>query len=372
MRTTMGNDDARSDAELVAAAVGGDRAAFAAIYQRYVDRVHGFAYSFLRSSSDAADATQDTFVRAAEQLGNLRDPSKLRSWLFAIARTVCLAAIRRRGRDTPEPEMSALADAGAAPGPPVPGPATAAERSELARLVWDATAALDHRDRLVLELTVREGLDGGELADALGVSPAHAHVLAHRARQRVERALGAFLVARLGRRDCADLARLLTGWDGRFSMVVRKKVARHVDGCETCEDTRARTLSPVALLSAVPLVPMAADRRDAVLAAATSALGAGPAPRPDGYRDDGFPLADPVTRRRPRFAGWGAAAAVAAVVALLLLAVTGGGTGPTELTADEDPAGGTTAAAAATGAVGGGGTTIVAAPGGGRPGTRPR
>ena len=364
MRTTMGNDDARSDAELVAAAVGGDRAAFAAIYQRYVDRVHGFAYSFLRSSSDAADATQDTFVRAAEQLGNLRDPSKLRSWLFAIARTVCLAAIRRRGRDTPEPEMSALADAGAAPGPPVPGPATAAERSELARLVWDATAALDHRDRLVLELTVREGLDGGELADALGVSPAHAHVLAHRARQRVERALGAFLVARLGRRDCADLARLLTGWDGRFSMVVRKKVARHVDGCETCEDTRARTLSPVALLSAVPLVPMAADRRDAVLAAATSALGAGPAPRPDGYRDDGFPPADPVTRRRPRFAGWGAAAAVAAVVALLLLAVTGGGTGPTELTADEDSAGGTTAAAAATGAGGGGGTTIVAAPGG--------
>lgn len=136
-----------------------------------------------------------------------------------------------------------------------------------------------------------------------------------------------------------------------------------MDGCETCEGTRARTLSPVALLGAVPLVPMAADRRDAVLAAATSALGAGPAPRPDGYRDDGFPPADPVTRRRPRFAGWGAAAA-AAIAALLLLAVTGGGTGPTELSADEEPAGGTTTTTTAAAAGAGGGTTIVAAPGG--------
>ena len=367
----MGRDDARSDAELVAAAVGGDRTAFAAIYERYVDRVHGFAYSFLRSSADAADATQDTFVRAAEQLANLRDPSKLRSWLFAIARTVCLARIRRRGRDTPEADMSAMADAGAAAaGASVSGPASAAEQSELARLVWDAAAALDDRDRLVLELSVREGLDGGELADALGVSPAHAHVLAHRARQRVERALGAFLVARLGRSDCPDLARMLAGWDGRFSMVVRKKVAHHVDGCETCEDTRARTLSPVALLSAVPLVPLAADRRDAVLAAATSALDAGPAPRPDGYRDDGFPPADPVTRRRPRFAGWGAVAVVAAVLALLLLALTGGGTGPTRLTAEEEPAETTTASADPGGdaqtttvpAAGGPDTTVVPGP----------
>ena len=356
----MGDDAARADADLVVAAVGGDRAAFGAIYERYVDRVHGFSYSFLRSSADAADATQDTFVRAAEQLANLRDPSKLRSWLFAIARSVCLARLRRRGRDAPEAEMSALADADAAAGRSggagaADGPVAAAEQAELARLVWDAAAALEDRDRLVLELTVRGGLDGAELADALGVTQAHAHVLAHRARQRVERALGAFLVARLGRDDCPDLARLLTGWDGRFSLVVRKKVARHVDGCETCEETRSRTLSPVALLSAVPLVPLAVDRRDAALAAATSALDAGPVARPPGYRDDGFPPADPLTRRRPRFAGWGAAAAVAAVVALLLAVVAGGGTGPTQLTAGEEQEETTTTTRAPAG--GGAGTT---------------
>ncbi|MFP5376428.1 MAG: RNA polymerase sigma factor, partial [Acidimicrobiia bacterium] len=296
----MGTDDGRSDAELVAAAVGGDRAAFGAIYERYVDRVHGFSFSFLRSSADAADATQDTFVRAAEQLAHLRDPSKLRPWLFAIARTTALARLRRRGRDAPDADVTTLADAGGGAGGGPASPVSAVEQAELATLVWDAAAALDDRDRLVLELTVRQGLDGAELADALGVTHSHAHVLAHRARQRVERSLGAFLVARLGRRDCAELARLLAGWDGRFSLVVRKKVARHVDGCRTCEGTRGRALSPVALLATVPVVPMAADRRRAALAAATSALEAGPSPRPPGSRDDGCPPAGPRHgRRRP-------------------------------------------------------------------------
>jgi DNA-directed RNA polymerase specialized sigma24 family protein len=70
--------DARDDAELVRAATAGDRGAFAAIYDRYADRLHDFCWSILRNRDEAADATQDAFLVAAERLGQLRDPERLR------------------------------------------------------------------------------------------------------------------------------------------------------------------------------------------------------------------------------------------------------------------------------------------------------
>ena len=84
--------DARSmdDAELVRGARSGDRSAFAEIYDRYADRIHDFCHSMLRDRAEAADAMQDTFLVAFERLDQLRDPSRLKSWLFAIARNNAL------------------------------------------------------------------------------------------------------------------------------------------------------------------------------------------------------------------------------------------------------------------------------------------
>jgi hypothetical protein len=49
--------DGRNDAELVRAATAGDRGAFAAIYDRYADRLHDLCRSVLRDRDEAADAT---------------------------------------------------------------------------------------------------------------------------------------------------------------------------------------------------------------------------------------------------------------------------------------------------------------------------
>jgi Viral BACON domain len=97
------------------------------------------------------------------------------------------------------------------------------------------------------------------------VEPGHAYVLLNRLRAQVERSLGALLVARLGRDDCPDLATILTGWDGRFSPLIRKRVARHVDTCEICSERRRTAASPLALLAAVPAMPAPADLRGRVL-----------------------------------------------------------------------------------------------------------
>ena len=250
--------DARDDAELVRAATAGDRGAFAAIYDRYADRLHDFCWSVLRDRDEAADATQDAFLVAAERLGQLRDPERLRPWLYAVARSQALRRARARSRLAPEEDMTDLPD-------PATGPEQAAQRADLRELVWNAAAGLSERDRALLDLHLRHGLEGADLGEAIGVEPAHAYVLLTRLRDQVERSLGALLVARLGRADCPDLSRLLADWDGRFSPLVRKRVARHVDNCETCGAARRKLASPLALLAAVPPMPAPADLRGRVL-----------------------------------------------------------------------------------------------------------
>jgi RNA polymerase sigma factor (sigma-70 family) len=248
----------RTDTELVAGVLAGDREAFAAVYDRYANRLHDFCWSVLRDRDEAADAVQDTFVLAVERLVQLNDPERLRPWLYAIARSVALRRVRVRGRVVLD-EVEDMADTD-------PGPHRAAEQQALADLVWSAAAGLSERDRALLDLHLRQGLDGAELGEAMGVSANHAYVLLTRLRDQVERSLGALLIARLGRRDCTELDTLLADWDGRFSPLMRKRVARHVDACEVCSERRRVAVSPLALLAGVPLLPAPLFLKDRVMA----------------------------------------------------------------------------------------------------------
>ena len=104
-----------------------------------------------------------------------------------------------------------------------------------------------------------------ELADALGVSRNHAHALVSRARSQLERSLGALLVARTGREACAALDALLAGWDGQLTVLMRKRVSRHIDQCETCGELKRRELSPALFAGALPLVALLPGFREHVL-----------------------------------------------------------------------------------------------------------
>lgn len=251
------------DADLVRAARGGDRSAFASIYDRYADRVHAFATSVLRDEHEAADVTQDTFVVAARRLDQLRDPAKLRPWLFAVARHESFRRAKARKR-TVLVDAVDEADQQAATERTAEDVVTG---QDAASIVHDAAAGLTERDRAVLDLSLRHGLQGEELGKAMGISSGHASVLAGRVRDRVEKSLGALLVARLGRDDCADLQEVLGDWDGSFSPLVRKRVARHVERCSVCSATRKKVASPAALLSATPVLAAPAALRGRALEA---------------------------------------------------------------------------------------------------------
>lgn len=249
-----------TDAELVARVLAADREAFAAVYDRYGDRLYDFAYSMLRHREDAADAVADSFVLFAERLRQLRDPDRLRPWLYAIVRSECLRRLKARKRVAfgDEEQLVEMADDAMTP-------EESAERAALQQLVWDASAGLADRDRALLDLHLRQGLEGAELGEAIGVTANNAYVMLNRLRAQVDRSLGALLIARLGRDDCDDLDALLADWDGGFSPLVRKRVARHVDQCDVCGERRRRMVSPWMLLAGVPMVAAPAALRDRVL-----------------------------------------------------------------------------------------------------------
>src|SRR5215472_8637336 len=243
------------DRQMVAAIVAGQSDGLAAAYDRYAPALYAYCRSLLGEPADADDAVQDTFIIAAARLGGLRDPGRLRPWLYAVARNECRRRLRSRASAAPLDEAGEMTDESVDVG-------ADAEKAELRALVAAALAGLNAGDREIIELNLRHDLAGRDLADALGVSLNQAHALASRARSQFETSLGALLVARSGRGSCAVLAGILSGWDGQLDVLLRKRVNRHIEHCETCGARKRRELSPAMLLGVLPVALLPISLRD--------------------------------------------------------------------------------------------------------------
>ncbi|HMD32083.1 MAG TPA: sigma-70 family RNA polymerase sigma factor [Candidatus Acidoferrales bacterium] len=153
------------DAALVAAARGGDSAAFQRLYRNYARMVHGILlarvpYDFVE------DFVQDVFLQAFRQLPRLRDAHAFGGWLAAIARN------RARDHFRHFKETSELADEHAAPG----NPAAQAEAAAALAAIRQLPEA--YRETLILRLV--EGMTGPEIARRTGLAPASVRVNLHR------------------------------------------------------------------------------------------------------------------------------------------------------------------------------------------------
>jgi len=260
------------DPEIVAAIVSGDQDGLAEAYDRYAMPLYAYCCSMLREPADAADAVRDTFLIAAARLGGLRDPAKLCPWLYAVARNECLRRLRAG------PITARLEEAGKVSTAPA-GVGSAAERADLQKLVRDAIDGLNPGDRDVIELSLSHELADKDLADVLGVSRLHAHALLSRARSQLEGSLGALIVARTGRPTCAGLDTMLAGSDGQLTVLMRKRINRHIEQCEMCGDRKRRELTPALFAGMAPLVAMMPGFRDQLLRSMADRTPAGIAER---------------------------------------------------------------------------------------------
>lgn len=175
------------DAVLVARAVGGDRAAFRALYDRHRPQVHRLARAFAAlDADDVDDVVQDAFVRAFANVAKLTRPERFLPWLLTIARNRALSRLgRRKAVERLSEELAQEAEAQASELAALPDTGAQAELE----VVREIVAALpDGPEKETVRLFYLEGeLSARGIAARLGVGKSAITMRLERFRAKVKR-----------------------------------------------------------------------------------------------------------------------------------------------------------------------------------------
>ncbi|MCA9237155.1 MAG: sigma-70 family RNA polymerase sigma factor [Planctomycetales bacterium] len=165
-----------TDGALVTRARGGDRPAFAELYDRRARLIRAICFNATSDLHTAADLTQEVFLRAYSKLNSLREPERFTPWLAGIARQTCREW--RRGKLRDRKLASPLPD-GWEP--------AACDREVDPRVesLREALAKLPERDRLSLQAFYLQGLDAEEARTAVGLSQSTFYRVLVKARRRL-------------------------------------------------------------------------------------------------------------------------------------------------------------------------------------------
>jgi RNA polymerase sigma-70 factor (ECF subfamily) len=154
-----------------------DAEALSVLYERFRRPIYSYTYRLLGNGEDAADVTQEVFLRACISWESLRDHNHLGVWLHQVATNVCIDLIRRRrriswwpltrryrssryaGEESDDDPFSHLPpDSGGIP--------EIAEREHIQRVL----AAMPEEYALVLVLSVIQGIPYQDIATIVGLS----------------------------------------------------------------------------------------------------------------------------------------------------------------------------------------------------------
>ena len=163
----------RSDGELVARVLEGERRAYGVLVDRHQAALHRQARGMGLDPDTAKDMVQETLVKAYASLRSCRKPEKFRSWAFRILRNQCLDHLK-----DPRRRSVALEDTG-------PGQAGLASKptSELRHEIHDALSRLTPLLREAFLLKHEAGYTYDEVAEITDASPSAVKMRVHRARE---------------------------------------------------------------------------------------------------------------------------------------------------------------------------------------------
>lgn len=182
---------AEPDVETVRRAQAGDRDAIASIVSSQQRYVYSIAMSMMRNPSDAADLTQDAFIRLMRSIGTFRGETKFTTWLYRLVVNLSLDRLRRSGQATirldDDPELDLATSDQMVDAPSV------AERREVASVVRRAVEQLPEGQRLALTLHYFEDMRYEDIADVMGVplNTVKSHI--RRGKERLSGMLASFM-----------------------------------------------------------------------------------------------------------------------------------------------------------------------------------
>jgi RNA polymerase sigma factor (sigma-70 family) len=185
--------DSAGDADLVAAAKGGDELAFETIVKRHRQKIFGLAFRYTRSREDAEDIVQQTFQKAFIHLRDFEGRSSFSTWLRSIAINHALMLLRKRRALRELPIDDSSNDEGTTPAPEItdrsPDPEASYLQAERARILFAAVGELSLGMQRAIELQELGELTIPETARHMGLSVSAVKARLFRARRSLAKSL---------------------------------------------------------------------------------------------------------------------------------------------------------------------------------------
>ena len=186
------------DAVLMLRVKRGDRAAFAELVEKYKQPVMNLVYRTLHDETEAEDLAQNVFLQVYKSARRYESRARFSTWLFTIARNLCLNEIRRRSRHPADSIEESHAEHEDQPRQQFEDKSSVAPpekllHGELAQKIEEALAELPENQRTAILLCRQEELSYEEIARVLGCSLSATKSLIHRGRETLKEKLKPYL-----------------------------------------------------------------------------------------------------------------------------------------------------------------------------------
>ena len=173
--------------------LAGETGAFDRFVEHFRSRIFHYSWLMCGQPEDAEEVAQETLLKVFENFASLREPERVRPWVFRIAKNACLMQRRRSifapAREQSLDELPPAAEAAGDPGPPDAGLLRAELRAVLDRVIMELPPAY----RPVVVLRDIEELSTEDTAQILDLSPDAVKTRLHRGRLAMRQKLDCYL-----------------------------------------------------------------------------------------------------------------------------------------------------------------------------------
>lgn len=186
------------DAALMLRVKRGDRVAFVTLVEKYKQPLLNFIHRTLRDEAEAEDLAQNVFLQVYKSRARYQRTAKFSTWLFTIARNLCLNEIRRRSRHPAESLEETHSEHEDLPQRQYEDkkiflPTDNLLHGELAGKIEEALAGLPENQRTAILLCRQDELSYEEIAEVLDCSLSATKSLIHRGRETLKEKLKPYL-----------------------------------------------------------------------------------------------------------------------------------------------------------------------------------